>query len=176
MFYCKPYVSVQGYCTVITENGRVTKSKISYIFNNIFWPLKISSVERLTRISVLEARQNSLMSHLLGPFAKRREPLLSASTCLAPGPPPPVGGETVPQKKPVFTAVLVIIKLNVLDLGTSCARTEDLLGGRTHAQSEENLKCLYEQRVKSPISQDPRQQNQHIRFLSHSLMRVSYRD
>lgn len=69
MFYCKPYVSVQGYCTVITENGRVTKSKISYIFNNIFWPLKISSVERLTRISVLEARQNGLMSHLLGPFA-----------------------------------------------------------------------------------------------------------
>lgn len=42
------------------------------------------------------------MSRLLGPFAKRREPLLSASTCLAPGPPPPVGGEPAPPKEASF--------------------------------------------------------------------------
>lgn len=99
MFYCKPYVSVQGYCTVITENSRVIKSKISYIFSNVFWLPEISIVERLARISALEARQNLLMSRLLGPFTKRREPLLSASICLAPDPPPAAGGESAPPKE-----------------------------------------------------------------------------
>lgn len=176
MFYCKPYVSVQGYCTVITENGRVTKSKISYIFNNIFGHLKYQvwrdwpefQCWRPDKTASCRTFWDLLLrggNHCCRPALAWHQALLLLLVV-----------KLCPQKKPVFTAVLVIIKLNVLDLGTSCARTEDLLGGRTHAQSEENLKCLYEQRVKSPISQDPRQQNQHIGFLSHSLMRMFYRD
>lgn len=102
IFYYKPYVSVQGYCTVVTKTSRIIKSKISYIFNYVFWPCVISNVERLARISALEARQNLLTSHLLGYFAKRRKPLLPASACLAPDHSPPSGGESAPPKKPVF--------------------------------------------------------------------------
>lgn len=56
------------------------------------------------------------------------------------------------QKKPGFTATLVIIKLNVLVLGVSYARMENLLRGRTHAQSEENPEYQCKQRVKFPGS------------------------
>jgi len=64
--------------------------------------------------------------------------LLSANNCLAPGPPSHAGGESVPPKEASFHAILMIRKLNVLALGISCARMENLLRGRTHAQSEEN--------------------------------------
>lgn len=38
----------------------------------------------------------------LGPFATRREPLLKANACLAPGRPPPAGGESAPPREASF--------------------------------------------------------------------------